>query len=56
MRPVRGEEVRRHAEVAARELQGGEDVLLDVRVPGIAADRLDHAREIHESGIGIAVP
>ena len=55
VRPIGGEIVRRRTEVTMREIERREDVLLDVRLPGVAAQLLDDTREIDESGIRVRV-
>ena len=48
--------VGRGVEIAAREPERREDVLLHVRFPRIAGDLLHDAREIDEAGVGVAEP
>src|SRR5678810_961637 len=52
---MRREVVRRRSEVAPPQLERREDVLLDVVFPRVAANLLDDAREIDETGIRVAV-
>src|SRR6478609_11342767 len=53
---MRREEIRCAPEIAATHAEWRENILLHIRVPRVAGDLLDDAREIHETRIRVAVP